>query len=85
MTVQEFDALCRKDSFKAGAMWPKCKACGHIVQEHDNRGCGARMTGQCPECSTHVNNARCRCKAYDGPQTIEEMLEMHNAQVSEVR
>ena len=55
-----------------GNLWPRCKECNHIAQEHDNSGCSHTGKGQCPTCHSHVSEGiKCKCKGYDGP-TWEE-------------
>lgn len=68
-----------------GAMWPKCKNCGHIAQDHDTVGCGSVKKGQCPTCHTWQDRIPCDCKEYIGPTwdefktqlTPEEMAHYH--------
>jgi hypothetical protein len=55
-----------------GALWPTCKSCNHIAQEHDDNDCGAVTSGQCPTCGNHVSQIKCQCKGYVGP-TWEEI------------
>jgi len=54
-----------------GGLWPLCKTCKHIAQEHDEGRCGFHGTGQCKECGQWGAKIQCSCTKYDGP-TFEE-------------
>lgn len=67
-----------------GSLWPLCKSCGHIAQQHnfhkdDNRTgecCNQMVTRQCEHCGAAGITAKCLCHGYDGP-TFEQFKETH--------
>lgn len=73
-TVEEFNKLSYSIQ---GSLWPRCKSCGHIAQEHNESDCGYfKYGGKCPTCHTYQSHImiKCHCKGYDGPRTIEELI-----------
>lgn len=54
-----------------GALWPLCKGCGHIAQEHDEDSCSGMGHQQCKHCGIWSETAKCSCTGYIGP-TWEE-------------
>lgn len=49
-----------------GALWPLCKNCGHIAQQHSDPDiCGELTQAQCPHCNTWVK-IPCQCREYKG-------------------
>jgi hypothetical protein len=58
-----------------GNLWPLCKTCKHVAQEHDDDGCKMEHIGKCPTCNTHGVSIRCDCEGYHGP-TWEEFKKL---------
>lgn len=75
-TVEEFNRLRPEQQ---GSLWPLCKTCKHIAQEHNADGCDAARYGQCPMCGNWTDHAQCDCKTYDGPKTVEELIAWLNS------
>lgn len=77
-TVEEFNKLSYNIQ---GALWPRCKSCGHIAQEHNDKECGFYTRGgKCPTCGIHSDHVeiKCFCLGYNGPQNVEELVEYLN-------
>jgi len=78
MTLEEFNKLSPS---VRGALWPRCKTCGHIAQGHDNHinepknnSCEVIGSGKCECCDNWTDKVQCNCKGYDGPKNLEALL-----------